>query len=184
MTRPRKELISLADTPYYHITSRCVRRAYLCGVDHYSGQKYEHRRQGVVDRIRLLSSLFAIDICARRRQKGHTLLPLGNCSHQVLASRESWVSRARAVIHVLHIQLAASMRKNTLFFIGLDTHKEFTEVAYSEDERTSSSQHYGKIKTTKPALLRFDRNTHFTIDIDLYRRQVSRRSDVSECLAA
>ena len=36
----------------------------LCGVDHYSGQSYEHRRQWVVDRIRLLSSLFAIDICA------------------------------------------------------------------------------------------------------------------------
>ncbi len=43
MTRPRKVLISLADTPYYHITSRCVRRAFLCGVDHYSGQSYEHQ---------------------------------------------------------------------------------------------------------------------------------------------
>ena len=64
MTRPRKVLISLADTPYYHISSRCVRRVYLCGVDHYSGQNYEHRQQWVVDRIRLLSSLFAIDVCA------------------------------------------------------------------------------------------------------------------------
>ena len=64
MTRTRNALISLEDTPYYHITSRCVRRAFLCGVDHYSGQNYEHRRQWVVDRIRLLSSLFAIDVCA------------------------------------------------------------------------------------------------------------------------
>ena len=64
MTRPRKALISLADTPYYHITSRCVRRAFLCGIDHYSGQSFEHRRQWVVDRIRLLSSIFAIDVCA------------------------------------------------------------------------------------------------------------------------
>jgi hypothetical protein len=59
-----KALIMVADTPYYHITSRCVRRAFLCGVDHYSGQSYEHRRQWIVDRIRLLSSLFAIDVCA------------------------------------------------------------------------------------------------------------------------
>jgi len=76
-------LISLADTPYYHITSRCVRRAFLCGVDHYSGQNYEHRRQWVVDRIRLLSSLFAIDICAYTVMSNHYHLVLKLCPEQL-----------------------------------------------------------------------------------------------------
>jgi len=83
MTRPRKALISLADTPYYHITSRCVRRAFLCGVDHYSGQSYEHRRQWVVDRIRLLSSLFAIDVCAYAVLNNHYHLVLKLCPEQI-----------------------------------------------------------------------------------------------------
>jgi len=71
MSRPRKQLISLEDTPYYHITSRCVRRTFLCGVDQHTGESYEHRRQWIVDRIRILSSVFAVDICSYAVMSNH-----------------------------------------------------------------------------------------------------------------
>ncbi|MEX1227213.1 MAG: transposase [Marinobacter sp.] len=71
MTRPREQLISISDTPYYHVVSRCVRRTFLCGVDHQSGKSYEHRRQWIEERVRLLSSLFAIDLCAYAVMSNH-----------------------------------------------------------------------------------------------------------------
>jgi hypothetical protein len=62
MTQSRCNLVSLQDTRYYHLISRCVRRAFLCGEDKYTKQSYEHRRQWMVDRIRFLSSVFTIEI--------------------------------------------------------------------------------------------------------------------------
>ena len=62
MTIARSRQISLQDTPYYHVVSRCVRRAFLCGEDRLTGRSFEHRRQWIEDRIHELAGIFGVAI--------------------------------------------------------------------------------------------------------------------------
>ena len=72
MTQARSREVSHQDTRYYHLISRCVRRAYLCGEDVYTKQSFEHRRQWMVELLLLIltnSGLVATDskqICSSK----------------------------------------------------------------------------------------------------------------------
>jgi hypothetical protein len=71
MPRARNTIISLDDTPYYHCVARCVRRAFLCGVDHYTGNDYEHRRQWLEEKLHSTAAAFAIKLCAYAVMSNH-----------------------------------------------------------------------------------------------------------------
>ncbi|WP_341502506.1 transposase [Gallaecimonas sp. GXIMD4217] len=71
MTRPRSELVSVQDTPYYHCVCRCVRRAFLCGEDRLTGQDYSHRKGWVLARLAELQQVFTIELCAYAIMANH-----------------------------------------------------------------------------------------------------------------
>ncbi len=76
MPKPRLQQISFLDTPFYHICSRTVRKAFLCGVDKAMGVSYEHMRRWIEKRIFQLAQVFAIDICVYSVMHNHLHLVL------------------------------------------------------------------------------------------------------------
>jgi hypothetical protein len=76
MTRPRSHIAPLYSPGAFHCVQRCVRRAFLCGVDDYSGQSYEHRRSWIEQRIRLVAECFAVAIDAYAVMSNHLHLVL------------------------------------------------------------------------------------------------------------
>src|SRR5688572_25413333 len=86
MTYARKSLVSLNDTTYYHVVARCVRRAWLWGFDKYAGRDFSHRKQWVLERLQLLTAMFAIDVCAYAILSNHYHLVL----HVDRARAQAW----------------------------------------------------------------------------------------------
>ncbi len=82
----RFEDLDLGSTCFYHCMVRCVRRAFLCGRDEYSGRDFEHRKAWVRERLRDLSAVYAMDVCAYAVMSNHVHVVL----HVAVERAEGW----------------------------------------------------------------------------------------------
>ena len=85
----RSKYVQEGEEGVYHCYCRCVRRAFLFGVDPVSNQDYSHRKDWIVERLKFLGGIFAIDVCA--------YAILVNHAHEILRTRPdiaaSWSDR-------------------------------------------------------------------------------------------
>ena len=135
MPQPRKAQISLDATPNYHIVSRCVRRAFLCGTDHYTGSNFDHRRQWLEDRILDLSQIFAIDVAAFAIMENHYHLVL----HVDNKKSNTWESSE--IIrrwHKLYSGTAQSKKHAAGDTLSSGEHHALSETVLHWQERLSS----------------------------------------------
>ena len=79
MPRPlRSEIYSPLEISILHVCQRCVRRAYLAGVDDDSGKDYSYRKEWIRQRIEKLASVFSVDILSYAILSNHLHIVLRN----------------------------------------------------------------------------------------------------------
>lgn len=85
MTCARRDIVDPKQVATYHCMSRCVRRAFLCGKDRFSGKSFEHRRKWIRSRLCFLVGIFGIEVMAYAVMSDHL--------HSLLRSRPDVVRR-------------------------------------------------------------------------------------------
>ena len=71
MGLPRSTYVRDGEEGVFHCFSRCVRRAFLYGFDTATGRDFSHRKTWLVDRLRHLAAIFAIEVCAYAVMENH-----------------------------------------------------------------------------------------------------------------
>ncbi|TQV84396.1 transposase [Aliikangiella coralliicola] len=76
MAIARKELVDSETPGFYHCISRCVRRAFLCGDDPFTGNNCDHRKAWLEKRMLELAEIFAVQLYAYAIMDNHYHLVL------------------------------------------------------------------------------------------------------------
>jgi len=71
MGLPRSAYVKDGQEGVFHCFCRCVRRAFLCGFDPVTQRDYSHRKTLLIDRLRHLAAIFAIEVCAYAIMENH-----------------------------------------------------------------------------------------------------------------
>ena len=79
MPRPKRtEQFDSGEVCVVHVVQRCVRRAFLAGVDQFSGRDYSHRKEWIRRRMETLASVFGTDVLSYAVMSNHIHLILRN----------------------------------------------------------------------------------------------------------
>jgi len=119
MTYPRSHLLDPRGGGVYHVHSRCVRRAWLCGVDEISGRDFSHRRAWIERRILALAETFAVGVYGYAVMSNHYHIVIRlepeRCAawsdEQVV---EKWLSLCPGKSSTSQSDAAGAIRKATL----------------------------------------------------------------------
>jgi REP element-mobilizing transposase RayT len=76
MTYARSQIAPPGEPGCFHVVTRCVRRAFLCGSDQLTGKNFDHRRQWIEDRIHFLAESFAVSVYSYAVMSNHTHIVL------------------------------------------------------------------------------------------------------------
>ncbi len=71
MTKPRSHYVDAEIARYYHVTSRCVQRAWLFGKDPLTGKNHNHRKPVFLNRMHDLAQFFAVEIMGYAVMSNH-----------------------------------------------------------------------------------------------------------------
>ncbi len=93
MATPRHMLVDDQQACDYHLASRCVRRAWLCGRDKRTGKDYSHRRRWLIERLLLLARCFAVEVYAYAVMSNHFHIVLHYDPNACLAWSDEEVTR-------------------------------------------------------------------------------------------
>ncbi len=93
MATPRRLLMNPAFSEVFHCTSRCVRRAFLCGWDPASGRDFEHRRLWIDERISELALYFGISVISSSVMSNHFHVVPPSRRHPRPAARTGRIAR-------------------------------------------------------------------------------------------
>ncbi len=129
MTYARSDIYDPEDVGVYHCVSRCVRRAYLCGEDELTGKSFEHRREWIRSRLKVLVDIFAIEVIAYAVMSNHLHAVIRNRPDEAKGWEDKEVARRWRLLFPLRRDLKGMpMKPNSAEISAITMDKKKVEL--------------------------------------------------------
>lgn len=128
MATARFKTVRKLESGVYHCRTRCVRQAYLCGVDERTGIDYNHRKSWVESRLKFLAAIFEIPIYSFAVMSNHLHVVLRTVPETAAGwSGAQVIEKAFALCPHKVSQVLGAGEPVEKLMAKADAHREFVE---------------------------------------------------------